>query len=71
MMPAGSEPAYNPTGLGLPPGKGTLPPPGQMFTLALLKAGRGKCASDPCESCVLLRRIVDSMEKALSDGTDS
>jgi hypothetical protein len=35
---------------------------GQLFTLALLKAGRD-CG--PCEACRILKRIIDEMEKSL------
>ena len=35
---------------------------GSLFTVALLKAGRNNCN---CESCVILKRIVDEMEKQL------
>lgn len=69
MVMPGSTPAdYNPTGLQLPAGKGALPPPGQMFTLALLKAGRNGCT---CESCNLLKKIVDVMEKGLEAVPDA
>ena len=35
---------------------------GQIFTLAVLAAGRGGC---DCKSCQLLKRVVDEMEAAL------
>ncbi len=35
---------------------------GQLFTLALLRAGRD-CA--PCPACTILRQIVDEMERQM------
>ena len=67
-MPVDPAAAYNPPGLQLPAAKGALPPPGQMFTLALLKAGRNGCT---CESCNLLKKIVDVMEKGLEAAPDA
>lgn len=41
---------------------------GQLFTMALLKAGRG---CDPCASCKILLEIVDLMEKELEARSDA
>jgi hypothetical protein len=41
---------------------------GALFTVALLKAGRGGCV---CESCNMLKRIIDVMEKDLEVRTSA
>jgi len=41
---------------------------GQLFTLAILKAGRDGCV---CEACGVLKRVVDEMERALETKPDA
>ncbi len=53
----GQPPALPP---GAPDPGGSKVNTGQLFTLALLRAGRD-CA--PCPACVILRQIVDEMER--------
>jgi len=64
-----------PTGAGLPGETFQLPGPseprsniGQLFTLAILKAGRDGCT---CEACGVLKKVVDEMERALETKPDA
>jgi len=41
---------------------------GQLFTLAILKAGRDGCT---CAACGILKRVVDEMERALETKPDA
>ena len=62
MMPQEeSQPTPRPS-MQIPVSGVDQPRLGSLFTVALLKAGRNNCN---CESCLILKRIVDEMEKQL------
>lgn len=66
MMPPMPESGPRQPAIQVPGAGVDQPRLGSMFTVALLKAGRDGCN---CESCQMLKRIVDEMERQI--GVDS
>lgn len=68
VMPPGSTPNISPQALPTPGVGDQKASLSSLFTVALLKAGRDGCT---CDSCKLLQRIVDEMEKQIGVTADA